>query len=158
MFLLQNHRLWDWRTHKHLSHLSFRSPEGLKNLQKKFQANLRIKVMEFRYHNTSSGHIKSLHTIRIFCLHILFRFSICSLSPQRYVFTCAIRFHIHILNFDKLSLKIMKKISWKLKFTLPWILRCASTHSLTRCGGHSKYVLNLFDRSCFHKMKAVCKS
>ena len=41
------------QTHKQFAHWSFRSPEGLKRLQKNFQANRRKKFMEFRFHNTS---------------------------------------------------------------------------------------------------------
>ena len=48
-------------------------------------------------------------------------------EPAAICFTCFIRFHIHKLNFDKLSL--MKTTSWKLKFILLKILICASTHS-----------------------------
>ena len=48
---------------KKISHWSFRSPEGMKRLQKKFQANRREKVMEFRFRNTSSGGM-----IHFFCI------------------------------------------------------------------------------------------
>ena len=51
LFLLQ--------THKHFSLWSFCNPEGLKSLQKNFQANRRKKVTEFGYHSTSLGCIKT---------------------------------------------------------------------------------------------------
>ena len=48
----------DSQTEKKFCHWSFRSPEGLKSLQKIFQVNLRRKVSEFGYHNTYFGRIK----------------------------------------------------------------------------------------------------
>ena len=59
LFLLRTHTL------KHFCHWSFRSPEGLKSLQKIFQANRRKKVMEFGYQNTSFGRIKSTNLLEI---------------------------------------------------------------------------------------------
>ena len=48
----------DSQTQKIFCHWSFRSPEGLKSLQKNVQVNLRRKVSEFGYHNTYFGPIK----------------------------------------------------------------------------------------------------
>ena len=56
---------------------------------------------------------KNLPAISILCLRVLFQLLIYGMSPKPYDFTCVIRFHIHKLNFDKLSL--MKTTSWKFK-------------------------------------------
>ena len=66
---------------------------------------------------------KSTHIFKNLSLCISFHFLIWVLSTQPHVFTCVIRFHIHLLSFDKFSLQL-SGFKWNVKIYLKNLRTC----------------------------------
>ena len=80
---------------------------------------------------------RSLYGISILCLHVLITCLVHNLSPQRHVFGYLLYSVSYTkTSFDKLSL--MKTISLMLKFILPKILICPSTHNKKKLKNYTK--------------------